>query len=305
LVLEEAARIDFEAWPDAKKIGNTKVNALVFALFPMVHGANVKNAAVRDLTCRGRGMERVRPMNSRYTLSGIHLFNAVGVKIERVAVRDWPADGLSVQTGERALISRCEATGCLGNGLHPGTGLKDSVIEDCLTANNGAGIYLCWHNRGHVFRRNRIVRNREGGITGLGNPGDRNNVFEENLIAENGGPGIVINGGQVSGNVIRNNTIENNSRSAPGKHPGILIHAATEDARNYTVAGNTIRDTQAMPSQHVGVEERNGVYRDKPTAADENLIEGNSYSGHVRADVIVVGPATTVTEKPEVKVVRQ
>lgn len=305
LVLEEAARIDFEAWPDTQKIGNTKVNALIFALFPMVHGANIKNAAIRDLTCKGRGMERVRPMNSRYTLSGIHLFNAIDVKIERVAVRDWPADGISVQTGERTLMSHCEATGCLGNGFHPGTGLKDSIIEDSVAERNGDGIYLCWHNRGHIFRRNRIVRNKGGGITGLGNPGDRNNVFEENLIAENGGPGIAINGGLVSGNVIRNNTIENNSRADPGKAPGILLHAAVEDARNYTITDNTIRDTQAAPTQHVGIEERNGVRNNKPTAADENLIENNTYSGHTVADVIVVGPATVVREKPEVKVLRR
>jgi len=304
LVLEEPARIDFEAWPDAQKIGNTKINALIFALFPMVHGANVKNAAVRDLTVQGHSMERIRTMQSRYTLSGVHLFNAINCRLERVAVRNWHADGISIQTGDRCTIADCEATGNLGNGLHPGTGLTNSVIERCLSSGNGAGCYFCWHNRGHILRDNRFVRNRGGGITGLGNPGDRNNTVENNLIAENGGPGIEINGGQKSGNIIRNNLIENNSQAAPGKHPGIALYASVEDARNYTITGNTIRDTQANSTQWVGIEEKNGKYRDKPTYADENIIRGNRFSGHKTADIVIAGAATVCEDNGEAKVVK-
>jgi len=300
VLLEEPARIDFPAWPLAEKIGNKKVAALVWALFPLVHAANVEDCGVRDLTIRGHGLDGVRPMQTRYTLAGIHVFNGVRVTIERVAVRDWPSDGISLQTGKECRVANSQVIGCLGNGLHPGTGLKGSVYEGNMVRENGAGLYFCWHNQRHVVRNNEFVRNRGGGITGLGNPGDRENVIEGNRIAENGGPGIEINGGKRSGNVIRNNVIENNSQAKPGKHPGIALYAATEDARAYQILGNTIRDTQPSPTQFIGIEERHGTYRDKPTSADENVIEGNTFGGHKEADVVLVGPATRCEDKGKI-----
>jgi len=305
LVLEAPAQIDFAAWPEKKKIGNKKVNALIWALFPMIHGANVSNAAVRDLTCRAELLDNVRTTQGRFTVSGIHMFNGKNIVYERVAVRDWPADGISLQTGDACKVIDCEATGCAGNGFHPGTGLKDTLFDRCLAEGNGTGLYFCWHNRGHVIRNSRFINNRGGGIGGLGNPGDRNNTIENNLIAGNGGPGIAINGGVKSGNVIRNNVIENNSKSKPGKHPGIALHARSEHALDYTITGNTIRDTRETPTQYVGIEEKNGTYRKKPTRADENVIKGNSYSGHRTADVIVVGPNTVCEEGPDARVVKK
>jgi len=303
LVLEGPAAVDMPAWPPAEKLGNKKINALVWALFPLVHAARVKDCGVSDLTIRGHGFERVRPVQTRYTLSGIHIYQGDRVCIERVAVRDWPSDGISLQAGTGASVVDCQVTGCLGNGLHPGTGLTDSLFRGNLAAENGVGLYFCWHNRGHVVRGNRFLRNRSGGITGLGNPGDRDNVIEENLIAENGGPGIAINGGGQSGNVIRGNTIENNSQAEPGEHPGIALFAAVEDARGYTITGNTIRDTQPEPTQHVGIEERHGERRGEPTRADGNVIRGNRFSGHPKADVILAGPNTRCEDNDGAKCV--
>jgi parallel beta-helix repeat protein len=291
-ILEQPACTDFPAWPPADKIGNKKVNALVWALFPLIHAANVEECGIRDLTVAGHGFDSVCPMQTRYTLAGIHIFKGKRVVIERSAVRNWPSDGISLQAGSGCKIEDCEITGCLGNGLHPGTSLADSVFQGNLLSDNGVGIYFCWHNERHVIRQNQIFGNRGGGITGLGNPGDRENIIEDNRIAENGGPGIEINGGRSSGNVIRNNTIENNSQEQLGKHPGIALYAAVEDARQYTIEGNIIRDTQAEPTQHIGVEERHGMYRDKPTRADENVITGNKFAGHRDADVVLAGTDT-------------
>jgi hypothetical protein len=70
------------------------------------------------------------------------------------------------------------------------------------------------------------------------------------------------------------------------------LYAAVEDARQYTIEGNIIRDTQAEPTQHIGVEERHGTYRDKPTRADENMIVGNTFAGHRKADIVIAGNST-------------
>ena len=195
LTLEEPARVDFEAWPAADKLGDYGTeNVPVWALFPMVHGANVTNAAVRNLTVLGHGFDTIRPFISSYTLSGVHFFNAVRVKIERVAVRDWPADGISLQGGDRSLVADCEVTGILHNGFHPGTGLTNTTFERNLSQHNDSGLYFCWNNNGLILRHNKFIDNAYGGITGLGCPGDRNNTIEDNQISRNGGPGIEING---------------------------------------------------------------------------------------------------------------
>ena len=304
LVLEQPAQVDFECWIENEKIGNKRVNALVWALFPLVHAANVKDCAVRDLTIRGHDMSHVRPTQTRYTLAGIHIFNGTRVTIERVAVRVWPSDGISLQTGSHCRVADCEISGCLGNGLHPGTSLTDTYFERNTSTENGSGLYFCWHNRRHRLVKNQFVKNRGGGITGLGNPGDRENIIEDNYIAENGGAGIEINGGGKSGNAIRGNVIENNSQDNPGKHPGIAIYASVEDAREYTVARNTIRDTQDVPTQHVGIEERNGERRGKRTFADENRIEGNSLSGHKVADIVLRGQSTVCDKNGDALVKR-
>ena len=219
-------------------------------------------------------------------------------------MRDWPSDGISLQTGKGCRVSKCIVTGCLGNGLHPGTGLSQSRFEENHVSENGAGLYFCWHNRQHVVRKNLILRNRGAGIAGLGNPGDRENLIEENVIADNGGPGIEINGGMRSGNVIRRNLIENNSQAQPGKHPGVALRLGG-GSRDYTIEGNTIRDTQKSPTQVVGVEEKDGSYRGKPTHADENLIRDNVFSGHRKADVLLTGPATRCERNGEATVRRE
>jgi hypothetical protein len=305
LVLESPVGRDLAVFPEKKVIGNNTAAVLIWALFPMVHGADINDASVRDLTVQGHGFDTIRPLETRYTLSGIHFFNITNVHLQRIAVRDWPSDGISLQTGTACSVRDSEATGCLGNGLHPGTGLTKSLFENNLAARNGDGLYFCWHNDGHVLRGNKFVENRGGGITGLGNPSDRHNLIENNLIARNGGPGIEINGGLESGNLIKNNVIENNSQSTPGKFPGIALYATVEDARGFTIEGNTIRDTQSTPTQYVGIEEKNGSYREKPTSADQNIIQDNQFAGHKTADIVVAGGKTRIEEEAGAVVVRE
>lgn len=301
LVLEAPTSVDFAVWPAREKFGNDFASPLIWASTPMIHSAKIKNTSVSDLTVRGMAGD-VYPLCANYTVAGIHLFDSQNVTLERVAVRDWYTDGFSLQTGDRCRVAHCEATGNRGNGFHPGTGFSELLFENNLSEKNGAGLYFCWSNARQVLRNNKFIRNRGGGLTGLGNPHDQNNLIEKNLIAENGGPGIEINGGKKSGNIIRDNTIENNSQSNPGKSPGIAVYAANEDALDYTITGNIIRDTQSTPTQYVGIEEKNGEYQKKPTRADNNTIRDNQFAGLKTADIVLAGSNTVVTG--EAKVIR-
>ena len=289
LILRYPARSDFPLWPKEAALEGARVNALVWNVFPMIHGAHVRKAAIRDLTVRGHGLLPVCSTQNRWTVAGIHFFDAEELRIQRVAVRDWPSDGISLQTGDKCRVLSCEITGVLGSGLHPGTGLTNSVFSRNLVERCGAGLYFCWNNSGHVLRYNRFTHNKGGGITGLGNPLDQHNTVRNNYVAYNGTFGIEINGGGDAGNIIRDNIVENNSQAAPGKYPGIGIDSLGDGARQYTISGNTVRDTQRQPTQHVGIEEHAG--------GDGNTITGNRLSGHSTADVIPSG-AKTVVQNP-------
>jgi len=292
LILEAPVSINFKMWPADKEIGNKKINALIWGLFPLIHGANVENIRISNLTIRGNVKDNAYTTQTRYTLGGIHIYNGKNIIIEKVKVYDWHSDGISLQEGNSCIVRDCEISGCIGNGLHPGTGLKNSILERNKIVENEQGIYFCWNNTGHKILNNIIERNKSHGIGGLGNPGDTSNLIEGNSIVANGGAGIEINGGRKSNNVIANNIIKNNSQSQPGKYPGIMIYASTEDAMNYTIRNNTIADTQETKTQYIGIEEKNGTYREKPTFADNNVIEDNILSGHKVADIVIVGQNT-------------
>lgn len=300
VVLTEPVREPLESWTGKQWLS---IKNMPYALFPAIHGWDVKNAGIRNLTVRGHGNDRIYPGMTRYTLSAIHIFNSEGITIEGVEVRDWPADGISLQTGKNVKVLNCQATRILGNGFHPGTNFTEGVFDRCIGDSCGSGFYWCWSNSRNTVKNCRFVNSRGGGMTGLGSPRDKENLIENNEISDNGEAGIEINGGLESGNIIRGNTIANNSRKTPGKFPGIAVYASSEDAKMYTIEGNTIRDTQSAPTQWVGIEEKNSVYQKKPTAADKNIFRKNVYSGHKTADIIKAGAETVIEEMDGVKIV--
>jgi len=303
LILESPLSINFKAFPSSEEIGNKKINMLVWAVFPLIHGANVENITIKNLSIKGNMTEDVYTTQTRYTLAGIHIYNGKNILIENIKISDWPTDGISLQEGSSCIVRNCEITNCAGNGIHPGTGLKNSIFEKNKTIGNGEGFYFCWNNTGHKIINNIIAKNKSHGIGGLGNPGDTNNLIEGNQIYENGGAGIEINGGKKSGNMILNNVIKNNSQSQPGKYPGIMLYASTEDAMNYTIKNNEIFDDQNTKTQYVGIEEKKGTYMNKPTFADNNVIEDNVLSGHKTADIIIAGPNTVCKNNKAEKII--
>jgi len=263
-------------------------------LFPLITGESAKNVRIADMTLVSPIPADERPKLRRYTCSLLHVYNLQDSVIENLHVRNSFTDGISVQNGENVVVRSCVVSESAGNGFHPGTSLKNSQFLSNISTHNGTGLYFCWHNNGLLLRDNQFVKNGAG-ITGLGNPSDRNNIIEQNLIAENRGVGIQINGGGTSNNVIRRNTIRDNSM-------GVLIHAASEDARAYTIEANVFEDTDAGAEQKVGIEERNGKRKEKVNYADENIIRNNTFKNMASADIIRAGQ-NTVIENPGAVVV--
>jgi hypothetical protein len=156
---------------------------------------------------------------------------------------------------------------------------------------------------GHVLRNNQFVRNGSG-ITGLGNPGDRENLIENNLFAENRKVALQVNGGQRAENTIRDNTFRDNSTETPGKYPAVRLYAQVEDARGYLIESNLFENTKEPPTQLTAIEEQNGERHGEPTAADENVIRKNVFRNPDDAKIVVVG-ISTIVDQPGANVVRK
>lgn len=295
---------------------NAPAGTLVHRAYSAITADGQDSIAVESLDVEGWPGEE-KPAKRDFYFSAIHFVRCNNIAVRDVHTRDWQADGFSIQAGKNCLVENCFATRNLGHGFHSGTDFTDGLWQNLrAVANGGDGFYYCWHDKNVVIRRSVLSENQGHGVGGLGNPGDRRCTVEGNTVERNGKAGIEVNGGMLSGSVIRNNIVRDNSRSKPGQWPGIALFASAEDARGYTVEGNTVESTLAEPTQWVGIEERWGepprreVERGgkkvvETRIADENLIRNNRLSGHRAADIILIGPKTACEGNGQAKVVRK
>lgn len=235
--------------------------ASVVNYFPAISGLNVVNVIIRQITIDGRGEENPGPSviaaraertppELGFTFAAINLIEAKDSRVENCHIRQWPADGISVQRGSGNRITNCVVEQCRGEGLHPGGGLSDSEFSDCVAWGNLAnGLFFCAGVQRVSVKRNRFIGNKGNGIGDLGHSGDKDNLVEENWCESNGKNGIALwDGGS---NTVKRNTCLNNSQSSPGQFSGIWLASTTESV----VSANRCFDNQATKTQKHGIEE--------------------------------------------------
>jgi hypothetical protein len=124
---------------------------------------------------------------------------------------------------------------CAGLGLHPGSGSQRPTVVNCRAVANGSdGLFFCWRVKGGVaegnwlegnggfgmsighkdtdntVRGNTIIGNRAGGVYWRNEtePMAAHRItFEENIVRDNEGWGLFVNG-ETHDTVIRRNVIE-------------------------------------------------------------------------------------------------
>ena len=268
----------------------------------------LKNVTIRNLTIDGRANE-LDLRSESFRQAAIHFNRTENLTIRNVTVRNWHNDAFSLQGQTNLVVSHCHAVTNNGHGFHPGTGVKGGEFTNCVSQGNRRdGIYYCWHNNRVNVRGCTLSENGNYGIGGLGNPGDHNNLIENNVIERNGAAGIECRAGGSTNNTIRNNIIRDNSQKEPGAMPGLVITGGKEGARNITIENNVIESTLDVPTQWVGIEERHTIRSPQVqkgqskalsppmvvSLANENRLIGNKLKGHKSADIIVRGPDTVV-----------
>jgi parallel beta-helix repeat protein len=250
----------------------------------------VKDETVRDLTMYG-------PLDVRskwgvilpFPLAAIHLSSATDARIENCVVTGWLSDGISLQGGGNDTVVNCRVEKCTGKGLHPGGGLHDSLFSHNVSRENGDdGLYFCAKVLRVTVSENQLIGNKANGVGGLGDWGDTLNTVTKNVISGNGMHGVQMDD-SVSNTVI-DNTISNNSQSAPGQYSGIWLKWTSKS----TVKDNRCFDDQAKKTQKHGIDELADCH--------ENTIANNDCHGNILANVLLAAeqppePQPTVRQR--------
>jgi parallel beta-helix repeat protein len=235
--------------------------------FPIVGGWNVKDVTVEGLAIEGNREKRERLDGCRG--GGIYLFESANVTIRDCAIRNYHGDGISFQVCDDVTVEGCQVEQNSGLGIHPGSGSQRPVVRgNRSTGNGGDGIYVCWRVKHGVFEKNESRDNRGAGIsighkdtdnlfrenTVTGNArtgvlfrnetepmGAHRNIFEKNLILDNGRAACVILQGHHDGVVFRGNTIGNSREGGPGTI-GISLG---KNVRDFGDESNTFQNVES------------------------------------------------------------
>jgi len=257
-------------------------HAGVINYFPMVTAERRRNITIRDLGIDGgAGVPNTGVMD--FTWAALHLYDCADSKVSACRVSNYVSDGIGVQVGKRVTVTDCLIENCRGHGLHPGTGIQDSVWTGNISrANTGDGLFFCHAVRHSVISNNVFADNLGCGIghLGAGGAGDKYNVVSNNTCVRNGRWGIHVFGG--TDNVVTGNVCLNNSQSKPGEYPGIGVIQTT----NTIISGNHCLDDQESKTQKHGILETD--------QSDYNLITGNLCQGNLGAGIVTSGAHTQI-----------
>lgn len=228
--------------------------------FPAFAAVAADNAGVRDLVIEGG--ETNHPSDKvDFVVAAIHTSRCNDVRVERVVVRAWPGDGIGIQGGTGSRVTGCLVENCRGHGLHPGTGIMNSIWTDNIARRNTRdGFFFCQAVQGAIVKGNQLLDNGRHGIGDLTYP-DRMNTVAGNVCAGNAAHGI--DGTGAYGNVIEGNILRGNSRSQPGQCAGIYL----KEHRGNVVRNNVCTDDADPPTQTKGVVEE--------SPAGDNVVDGN------------------------------
>lgn len=250
--------------------------ALALNLFPALYALDSRDVRIENLCIDGGISEQDRErVPVEFTLSAVHFRAVSDCEVIGVHVKNYPGDGISIQIGDNATVRNCLAEYNIGHGFHPGTGLSSgSWINNVGRHNGWDGFFFCHRVRHSIISGNRLHDNGWSGIGNLGvggDGGDRYNVVSGNFCYNNGKAGIECKGG--GNNTVSNNVCGNNSKSEPGRWPGILV----EDTFNTIVSGNRCFDFGEKISDRT---QGNGIL--VVGTSKDNIVSGNVVSGHTK-----------------------
>jgi len=236
------------------------------SLFPLLTSERTSDVTIEDITLDGN-RQNTQNFNGNYG-GCIFLQDCNRYTMRRVESRNYNGDGISFQICHDVVVDECYSHDNANLGVHPGSGSQRPLIRNCRLERNDLGLFWCWGVKYGLAEGNRIVDNRNYGIS-IGH-NDTDNVMRNNEILGSGKVGILFRD-EARGadfwpnrNVIEDNRIEN---SGGPSGVAIDIQGKTKDIR---IARNVIRESrEAM--QRIGIRISADAERIEMT---DNQIEG-------------------------------
>lgn len=169
-------------------------DGIVKTLYPLVSVKEEHNVLVQNLLLDGNTAENDKLNGCRGGAFFAHF--ADDISVHNVHVDNFNGEGFSFQTCERMHISDSSATGCTGNGFHPGSGSLDFHIHHCRGCHNqDSGLFYCVRVRNGLLEDCEFNYNKRFGVSiGERDVGSMNRQLRCN---NNGGAGIYFRNGDV------------------------------------------------------------------------------------------------------------
>jgi parallel beta-helix repeat protein len=216
---------------------------------PMIFGHGIANASVRHLTLEGERENQEIPMGGCRG-AAVYFARSRNIEVTGVRERNYDGEGLGFQMCRDMVVRDCRVLENTGNGLHPGAGSTNCLIERCQGSRNGkSGFYFC-------VRANRITV-RDCTFEGNGNgvsigTRDCHNLIESCRIAANRGPGVLLRDAPAPTEVhscrIRGCRIEGNA-SEEGEAQLVVLG----DAHDIAIEDNDIAGAAGRPLPGISV----------------------------------------------------
>ena len=240
--------------------------AQVSTLFPILSGEHICNVEIRDLVLNGNKSNNEH-LDGNYA-GCIFMQDCEQITINNVEARNYNGDGISWQICHDVTVTNCRSLSNTDLGLHPGSGSQRPIMQDNYLAGNRLGLFFCWGVKHGTAENNRILNNRQYGIS-IGHR-DTDNIIRLNQIEGSGEVGITFRNEPNEGRSPHRNLVENNRIANSGSDKdgiGIDIQGETQSI--------TIRENQIAEMREGG--EHIGVQIGENTS--NILLEKNEFSG--------------------------
>ncbi|MCA9132355.1 MAG: right-handed parallel beta-helix repeat-containing protein [Planctomycetales bacterium] len=218
------------------------------SLFPLLTSEYTADVTIENLTLDGNGSQ-TENFNGNYG-GCIFLQDCNRYTLRGVETRNYNGDGISFQICHDVVVDKCYSHGNTDLGVHPGSGSQRPLIRNCRLEGNGLGLFWCWGVKYGLAEGNRIVDNRNYGIS-IGH-NDTDNVMRDNDVIGSGKVGILFRDDSRGQDFWANrNLIENNRIVNSGGPTGIAIDIQGR-TKDVTIRGNEIRESRGS-MERVGI----------------------------------------------------
>jgi len=218
------------------------------SLFPLLTSEYTNDVVIENITLDGNAKNNEN-LNGNYG-GGIFLQDCNRYTFREVESRNYNGDGFSFQICHDVIVENCYSHDNADLGVHPGSGSQRPLIVNNRLERNGIGIFWCWGVKFGHAEKNRIVGNRNYGIS-IGH-NDTDNVMVDNDVIDSGKVGILFRDASRGKDFWANrNRIENNRIYNIGANDGIAIDIQGQ-TKDLQILGNQLKESQ-KPMNRIGI----------------------------------------------------